>query len=91
MLCIGLFRYIYNIIIDRKDKLTYIKIINAIAIFRNKQSLILIYVRRPTSGLLESDSMRIVITAPDKDLLLQQDDVAFMLVQYEESEDEHKK
>ena len=32
--------------------------------------------------------MRIVITAPDKDLLLQEDDIAFMLVQYEEDEDE---
>ena len=53
----------------------------------NKYSHFLYY-RRPTSGLLESDSMRIVITAPDKDLLLQQDDVAFMLVQYEESEEE---
>ena len=44
--------------------------------------------RRPTSGLLENDSMRIVITAPNKDLLLQEDDVAFMLVQYEENEEE---
>ena len=58
------------------------------AIFCNKHSQNYLYFRRPTSGLLENDSMRIVITAPDKDLLLQQDDVAFMLVQYEESEEE---
>lgn len=44
--------------------------------------------RRPNTGFLSDDNMRIVITAPDKDLLLQEDDIAFMLVQYEEDEDE---
>ena len=36
---------------------------------------------------MSDDNMRIVITAPDKDLPLQEDDIAFMLVQYEEDEE----
>ena len=46
------------------------------------------YYRRPNTGFLSDDNMRIVITAPDKDLLLQEDDIAFMLIQYEEEEEE---
>ena len=44
--------------------------------------------RKPNTGFLSDDNMRIVITAPDKDLLLQEDDIAFMLVQYDEDEEE---
>ena len=35
---------------------------------------------------LGDEHFRIVITAPDKDMQLQEDDIAFMLVQYEEED-----
>ena len=47
-----------------------------------------LFFRKPTQGFLSDDHMRIVITAPDKDLLIQQDDIAFMLVQYDDEEEE---
>ena len=46
------------------------------------------FIRKPNHGFLSDDNMRIVITAPDKDLLLQEDDIAFMLVQYDKNEEE---
>ena len=46
------------------------------------------FFRKPNHGFLSDDNMRIVITAPDKDLLLQEDDIAFMLVQYDKNEEE---
>ena len=48
------------------------------------------YFRRPNTGFLSDDNMRIVITAPDKDLLLQEDDIAFMLIQYEEEDEDEE-
>ena len=50
--------------------------------------IITIFFRKPNHGFLSDDNMRIVITAPDKDLLLQEDDIAFMLVQYDKNEEE---
>ena len=42
--------------------------------------------RRPKADFGD-EHFRIVITAPDKDMALQEDDIAFMLVQYEDKED----
>ena len=50
--------------------------------------ILLLRFRKPNQGFLSDDNMRIVITAPDKDLLLQEDDIAFMLVQYDKNEEE---
>lgn len=42
--------------------------------------------RRPSSEF--DEHFRIVITAPDKDMSLQEDDIAFMLVQYDDDDKE---